>query len=83
MARSKIDDDVLDAVQAAALLKVHVVTLRKRAAAWGVPHRRLGSEWRFSKKMLIEWLQSGEGDLPTGHEPAACQQSERDRRYLQ
>jgi excisionase family DNA binding protein len=49
-------DDVLNVVEAAALLRVHPVTLRKRAVAWGVPHRRLGSEWRFSKRMLLEWL---------------------------
>ena len=52
-----IFDDVLNVVEAAALLRVHPVTLRKRAVKWGVPHRRLGSEWRFSKKMLMEWLQ--------------------------
>jgi excisionase family DNA binding protein len=51
-------DDVLTVVEAAALLRVHPVTLRKRAVKWGVPHRRLGSEWRFSKKVLTDWLQS-------------------------
>jgi hypothetical protein len=35
------ENDVLTLVEAAALLRVHPVTLRKRAVQWGVPHRRL------------------------------------------
>jgi excisionase family DNA binding protein len=52
--------DVLTLAEAAALLRVHPVTLRKRAAAWGVPHRRLGSEWRFSREVLTAWVQRRE-----------------------
>jgi excisionase family DNA binding protein len=51
------NNDVLTLNEAAVLLRVHPVTLRKRAAAWGVPHRRLGSEWRFSRKVLTAWIQ--------------------------
>jgi excisionase family DNA binding protein len=51
------DNDVLTVIEAAALLRVHPVTLRKKAAAWGVPHRRLGSEWRFSRMVLTAWIQ--------------------------
>ncbi|WP_158785742.1 helix-turn-helix domain-containing protein [Granulicella sp. L46] len=50
-------NDVLTLAEAAALLRVHPVTLRKRAAAWGVPHRRLGAEWRFSRAVLTAWMQ--------------------------
>jgi len=53
----QIGDDVLTLIEAAALLRVHPVTLRKRAVKWGVPHRRLGSEWRFSRKVLTQWIQ--------------------------
>jgi excisionase family DNA binding protein len=52
-----IEGDVLTLTEAAALLRVHPVTLRKRAVKWGVPHRRLGSEWRFSRAVLTAWLQ--------------------------
>jgi excisionase family DNA binding protein len=52
------DNDVLTSIEAAKLLKVHPVTLRKKAAAWGLPHRRLGTDFRFSRKRLVEWLQS-------------------------
>jgi len=51
------DNDVLTLNEAAALLRVHPVTLRKRAVKWGVPHRRLGSEWRFSRATLTAWIQ--------------------------
>jgi excisionase family DNA binding protein len=52
--------DILTLTEAAALLRVHPVTLRRRAAAWGVPHRRLGSEWRFSREVLTAWMQGRE-----------------------
>jgi excisionase family DNA binding protein len=56
------NNDVITLNEAAALLRVHPVTLRKRAVAWGVPHRRLGSEWRFSRKVLTAWIQRREED---------------------
>lgn len=54
--------DVLTLNEAAALLRVHPVTLRKRAVAWGVPHRRLGAEWRFSSEVLTAWIKRREED---------------------
>jgi excisionase family DNA binding protein len=54
------DDDVLTIKEAAVLLRVHPVTLRRKAVDWGVPHKRLGTEWRFSRKVLIAWLQERE-----------------------
>lgn len=30
------------------------------AAEWGVPHRRQGSQLRFSKQQLLEWVQGRE-----------------------
>lgn len=51
------ENDVLTLREAASLLRVHPVTLQRRAVAWGVPHRRLGSEWRFSRKVLTAWIQ--------------------------
>ena len=53
--------DVIDADEAAALLKIHPITLRKKAVAWGVPHKRLGTEWRFSRKQLLKWMQMQNG----------------------
>lgn len=56
------NDDVITLNEAATLLRVHPVTLRKRAVTWGVPHRRLGAEWRFSRKVLTAWIQRREED---------------------
>jgi hypothetical protein len=56
------NNDVITLNEAAALLRVHPVTLRKRAVAWGVPHRRLGAEWRFSRMVLAAWIQRREED---------------------
>jgi len=51
------EGDVLNLYEAAAYLRVHPVTLRKKAVEWGVPNKRLGSEWRFSRTMLTKWMQ--------------------------
>ena len=56
------NSDVITLHEAAALLRVHPVTLRKRAVAWGVPHRRLGAEWRFSCEVLTAWIKRREED---------------------
>jgi excisionase family DNA binding protein len=56
------NNDVITLNEAAALLRVHPVTLRKRAVAWGVPHRRLGAEWRFSRNVLTAWIQQRDTD---------------------
>lgn len=51
--------DIVGLKGAAALLQVHPETLRRQAVAWGVPHRRLGASWRFSREVLTRWLQEG------------------------
>jgi excisionase family DNA binding protein len=51
------DNDIFTVAEAAALLRVHPITLRRRAVEWGVPHKRLGSEWRFSRVVLLSWVQ--------------------------
>jgi hypothetical protein len=61
--RTMDNNDVLTLNEAAALLRVHPVTLRKRAVAWGVPHRRLGAEWRFSRNVLTTWIRRREEDV--------------------
>lgn len=47
---------VMTLVEAAEFIRVHPVTLRKRAVAWGVPHKRFGAEWRFLRDELESWL---------------------------
>lgn len=50
------DDDVLDVLQAAALLKVSRNTLYATAAAGKIPHQRVGRQIRFSRAALVRWL---------------------------
>ena len=52
--------DILNVVEAAALLRCHPKTLKTKAAEWGVPHRRQGAQLRFSKQQLLEWVQGRE-----------------------
>jgi excisionase family DNA binding protein len=52
----KEENDVLDARQAAAILKVHPVTVRLQAAAGVIPGRQIGNRWRFSRARLNEWM---------------------------
>jgi len=55
-----LDDDVLDAIQAAELLKVSRGTVLKLAQGGKIPAQKVGRQWRFSKEALIEWLKSGQ-----------------------
>jgi len=54
----EIEDDVIDAVAVAKLLKIHPVTVRLKAAAGEIPGRQIGNRWRFSRTRLIEWLKA-------------------------
>ena len=51
------ETDVMTLFEAAAFLRCHSETLRRRAIAWGVPHKRLGQDWRFSRTTLTRWMQ--------------------------
>jgi hypothetical protein len=52
-------DDVLDMKGAAALLKLHVVTLGRLAPKLGLG-RKIGRRWRFSRAKLIAYVEGGE-----------------------
>jgi excisionase family DNA binding protein len=53
-----ITTDILDATQVAAIIKLHPVTVRLKAAAGEIPGRQIGNRWRFSRQRIIEWLGS-------------------------
>src|SRR5436190_21503634 len=50
------DPAVLTLDEAAELLRVDGKKLAKLAAAGDVPGRQLGSDWRFSRPGLLNWL---------------------------
>lgn len=55
-------NEILTASEAAKLLGVHVVTLRKMCSIGQIPHKRLGSAYRFSRQALIDWLSESPGE---------------------
>jgi excisionase family DNA binding protein len=51
--------DILNIDEAAELLGVSVKTFNKVLHAEDMPARKIGREWKFSRKALIEWVGSG------------------------
>lgn len=49
-------DDIIDAIEAAKILKMHPVTVRLKAKAQQVPGRQIGSMWRFSRRRLYAFV---------------------------
>ena len=50
--------DVLDVFAAAVLLLVHPVTVRLKAQSGEIPGRQVGNRWRFSRKRIMQWLET-------------------------
>ncbi len=53
------DPEILNIEQAAALLGVSVKTFHKVLHSEDIPARKVGREWKFSRRALIEWVGSG------------------------
>jgi excisionase family DNA binding protein len=53
-------EEVLTLEEVAALLRLPVADLAARAQGGELPGRRFGSEWRFSRRAVIDWLAAGE-----------------------
>ncbi len=49
------DSDVMNTLEAAAFLGVHVETLRKIARRNEIPSFKIGRDWRFRKEALVRW----------------------------
>jgi len=45
--------------EAAEYLRLHPVTVRRKARAGEIPFIRLGGQWRFDEAILTEWVQAG------------------------
>lgn len=52
--------EVLSAEETAAFLGFRVYTIREKARAGEIPGRKVGKEWRFSRRLLLEWLEEGD-----------------------
>lgn len=55
-----MEKEILTMEEAAELFGVSVKTFIKLLKEETVPARKIGREWRFSRKALIEWLSSGD-----------------------
>lgn len=54
------DRDILNIDEAAQLLGVSVKTFNKVLHTQNLPARKIGREWKFSRRHLIEWVGSGD-----------------------
>ena len=54
--RQAAPPDVLTGEQLAELLQVDVQTVRALAARGEIPGRKIGREWRFSRRAVLDWL---------------------------
>ena len=53
------DREILNVEEAAALLGVSVKTFNKVLHSESIPARKIGREWKFSRRHLIDWIGSG------------------------
>ena len=53
------DSDVLDLEGAAVFFKCCTATVKRRAPIQHIPHKRIGSLWRFYRPDLERWMRSG------------------------
>jgi excisionase family DNA binding protein len=49
--------DVLNAEEAAEFLGFNPYTIREKARLGEIPGRKVGREWRFSRRRLLEWIE--------------------------
>ena len=62
-------EPLLDAVEAAALLRMHPNTLRMKARLGEIPGRHIGKYWRFRISDLNDWLGRQEPSANTAANP--------------
>ncbi len=56
------DHEIMTIEEAAALLGVSVKTFNKVLHTQSIPARKIGREWKFSRRALIDWIGSGKSD---------------------
>jgi len=54
------DREILNIEEAAALLGVSIKTFNKVLHSEDMPARKIGREWKFSRRALIDWVGSGQ-----------------------
>ncbi len=54
------EKEVLNVEEAAEFLGFAPYTIREKAREGQIPGRKIGGEWRFSRRRLLEWLEEGD-----------------------
>jgi excisionase family DNA binding protein len=49
--------EILTTEQAAEYLQLSVETVKRKARAGRIPAAKIGREWRFSRRQLLEWVE--------------------------
>ncbi|HEY1064532.1 MAG TPA: protein kinase, partial [Pirellulales bacterium] len=62
--------DLLDAQELSDYLRTSREVIESMAAAGAIPGRRIGGEWRFSRKAVAHWLRQSAADEPTQDDPS-------------
>jgi excisionase family DNA binding protein len=55
--RNPDDSEVMSLDEAAEFLKCCTATLKRRAKLLHIPHKRIGSLWRFYRPALVAWME--------------------------
>ena len=63
-----MEKEILNMEEAAELFNVSIKTFIKLLKEEKVPARKIGREWRFSRKALVEWLASGDSQAYSASE---------------
>lgn len=53
----RVNDDIMKAQEAAALLGVHIETIRRMARRSDIPAFKVGKDWRFRRTALFKWIE--------------------------
>jgi len=56
---AEMDEEILDVTRAAKVLGVSTKTIYTLARKGEIPATRVGREWRFARKSLIDWVATG------------------------
>ena len=75
--------EILNIEEAALLLGVSTKTFGKVLREGEIPGRKIGREWKFSRRALIDWVASGRSadflDVPRAQRPSPAERTPRPR----
>ena len=54
------EKDVLNVEETAEFLGFAPYTIREKAKDGEIPGRKIGGEWRFSRRQLLKWVEEGD-----------------------